>query len=35
MFSVDESQEIVNNYLTKLHISDESNEALISNLQSA
>jgi hypothetical protein len=35
MFSVDESREIVKNYLTELHISDDSNEALISNLQSA
>jgi hypothetical protein len=31
-FSVDEYQEIVKNYLAELHI---SNEALISNLQSA
>ena len=35
MFSVDESREIVYNYLVELHISDDSNEALISNLQSA
>lgn len=35
MFSVDESREIVKNYLAELHISDDSNEALISNLQSA
>ncbi len=35
MFSVDESREIVYNYLAELHISDDSNEALISNLQSA
>ena len=35
MFSVDESREIVNNYLAELHISDSSNESLISNLQSA
>ena len=35
MFSVDESREIVKNYLAELHIRDDSNEALISNLQSA
>ena len=35
MFSVDESREIVYNYPAELHISDDSNEALISNLQSA
>jgi polyhydroxyalkanoate synthesis regulator phasin len=35
MFSVDESREIVKNYLAELHISDDNNEALISNLQSA
>jgi intein-encoded DNA endonuclease-like protein len=35
MFSVDESREIVKNYLAELHISDDSNESLISNLQSA
>jgi hypothetical protein len=35
MFSVDEPREIVKNYLAELHISDDSNEALISNLQSA
>ncbi|MGB8026113.1 MAG: hypothetical protein WCE95_00750 [Nitrososphaeraceae archaeon] len=32
MFSVDESREIVKNYLAELYISDDSNEALISNL---
>ena len=32
MFSVDESREIVKNYLAKLNISVESNEAVISNL---
>ena len=35
MFSVDESREIVKNYLAELHISDGSNESLIGNLQSA
>jgi hypothetical protein len=35
MFSVDESRETVKNYLAELHISDDSNESLISNLQSA
>lgn len=35
MFSVDESREIVKNYLAELYISDGSNESLISNLQSA
>ena len=35
MFAVDESREIVKNDLAELHISDDSNEALISNLQSA
>jgi hypothetical protein len=35
MFALDESREIVKNYLAELHISDDSNEALISNLQSA
>ena len=35
IFSVDDSREIVNNNLIELHISDDSNEALISNLQSA
>lgn len=35
MFSVDESREIVKNHLAELHISDITNEALISNLQSA
>ncbi len=35
MFSVDEFREIVKNYLVELDISDDSNEALISNLQSA
>lgn len=34
MFSVDESREIVKNHLAELHISDITNEALISNLQS-
>ncbi len=31
MFSVDESREIVKNYPAELHISDGSNESLISN----
>jgi hypothetical protein len=35
IFSIDESREIVKNYLAELHISDGSNESLISNLQSA
>ena len=35
MFSVDEYREIVKKYPAELHISDESNEALISNFQSA
>jgi hypothetical protein len=35
LFSVDESREIVKNYLAELHISEGSNEALVSNLQSA
>jgi hypothetical protein len=35
VFSVDEYREIVKNYLAELHIRDGSNEALISNLQSA
>ena len=30
-----ENQEIVKNYLHELHISDASNEAFISNLQSS
>ena len=35
MYSFDECREIVKNYLVELHISDDSNEAFISNIQSA
>ena len=35
MFAVDESREIVKNYLAELYIRDGVNETIISNLQSS